>query len=193
MVVWHAGFALAAVAPGPRVGMFLGSTIAEGGALMTTMEQLGPDLRAFLTMYKWMRIDPVPWAVLGKPLSESRIGLVVNACMTMPDQSPFDAEQPDNDPSIRIVPSDTDPRVLVNTYPGQGFDHAGLQADPNLLIPLDRLREMIGSSELGELGPRVVSLCGHITKPKVLIAETAPEIARMFVEDGIDVALLVPA
>ena len=160
---------------------------------MTTMEKLNPDLRAFLTMYKWARIDPVPWAVLAKPLAESRIGLVVNACMTMPDQPPFNAELPDNDPSIRTVPSDTDPLALENTYPGQGFDHAGLEADPNLLVPLDRLREMVTSGELGELGPRVVSLCGHLTKPKVLIEETAPEIARMFVEDGIGVAVLVPA
>jgi len=160
---------------------------------MTTMERLDPELRTFLTMYKWTRIDPVPWAVPSKPLSQSRIGLVVHACMTMPDQPPFDAEQPDNDPSIRILPSDTDPRTLVNTYPGQGFDHAGLQSDPNLLIPLDRLRAMVDTGELGELGPRVVSLCGHLTKPKVLIEETAPEIARMFAEDGIDVALLVPA
>lgn len=160
---------------------------------MTTMEKLNPELRAFLTMYKWARIDPVPWAAVVKPLSESRVGLVVHACMTMPDQPPFNAELPDNDPSIRIVPSDTDPRALVNTFSGQGFDHVGLQADPNLLIPLDRLHEMEATGELGEIGPRVVSLCGHLTKPKVLIAETAPEIARMFVEDGIDVALLVPA
>lgn len=160
---------------------------------MTTMEKLNPELRTFLTMYKWTRIDPVPWAASGKPLADSKIGLVVHACMTMPDQPPFNAELPDNDPSIRIVPSDTDPRVLVNTYPGQGFDHAGLQSDPDLLIPINRLREMVDSGELGELGPRVVSLCGHLTKPKVLIEETAPEIARMFAEDGIDVALLVPA
>jgi len=160
---------------------------------MTTMEKLDPDLRAFLTMYKWTRIDPVPWTAVDKPLSESRIGLVVHACMTMPEQPPFNAELPDNDPSIRIVPSETDPRILVNTFPGQGFDHAGLAADANLLVPLDRLREMVGTGELGELGPRTVSLCGHLTKPKVLIADTAPDIAHMFVDDGIDVALLVPA
>ena len=52
---------------------------------------------------------------------------------------------------------------------------------------------MAESGEIGEVGPRTVSLCGHLTKPKVLIEETAPQIARMFVEDGIDVALLVPA
>ena len=55
-------------------------------------------------MYKWQRIDPVPFAPMSKPLSEARVGLVVMACMTMPDQEPFDVSQPDNDPSIRIVP-----------------------------------------------------------------------------------------
>jgi hypothetical protein len=160
---------------------------------MATMENLNPDLRTFVKMYKWQRIDPVPWAEPGRPLSDSRVGLVVNACMTMPDQPPFDAEQPDNDPSIRIVPSETDPRMLVNTFPGQGFDHAGPFADPNLLIPLDRLREMHDRGEIGGLTPRTVSLCGHLPKPKALIEETAPEIARMFVEDGAEVVIVVPA
>ena len=160
---------------------------------MATMASLPPDVRSFVSIYKWQRIDPIPWAAPRKPLAGSRVGLAVHACMIMPDQVPFDAEQPGNDPSIRIVPSDTDPRVLVNTYPGQAFDHAGLQADPNLLIPLDRLREMIERDEIGEITPRTVSLCGHITKPDVLMAETAPKVARMFVEDGADIVILVPA
>ena len=160
---------------------------------MATMEALNPELRTFLKMYKWQRIDPVPWAAPRIPLSDSQVGLVVNACMTMPDQPPFDAEQPGNDPSIRIVPSDTDPSVLVNTFPGQSFDHAGLFADPNLLIPLDRLREMHDRGEIAGITPRTVSLCGHLPKPKALMEETAPEIAAMFVEDGADVVVLVPA
>ena len=52
---------------------------------------------------------------------------------------------------------------------------------------------MVVGGEIGGIGPRTVSLCGHITKPDVLIEETAPQIARMFVDDEIDVALLVPA
>lgn len=160
---------------------------------MATMEGLDPELRTFLKMYKWQHIDPVPWTTPAKRLSDSRIGLVVNACMVMPDQPPFDAEKPDNDPSIRIVPSDTDPRVLVNTFPGQAFDHAGLFADPNLLVPLDRLREMRDRGEIGGVTPRTVSLCGHLPKPKVLMEETSPEIAGMFVDDGADAVVLVPA
>lgn len=160
---------------------------------MTTMDKLSPELRTFLTMYKWHRIDPVPWAEPLQPLNRSRVALVVMACMTMPDQPPFKAEQPDNDASLRIVPSTSDPCSLVNTYPGQAFDHAGLSLDANILVPLDRLREMERDGEIGGITPRVASICGHLPKPRRLIEETAPQIALMFAEDLADVALLVPA
>lgn len=160
---------------------------------MATLEEMPADVRSFVKAYQWQRIDPVPWAEVKKRLSDSRVGVVVTACMVMPDQPPFDAEQPGNDPSIRIVSRHVDPHVLVNTFPGQAFDHAGLREDPNLLIPLDRLREMVWLGEIGEITTRVVSLCGHITKPKRLVGETAPEIAQIFGEDAADTVILVPA
>lgn len=160
---------------------------------MTTLDKLSPELRTFVKMYKWQHIDPVPWAPPIQLLKESKVGLVVLACMTLPDQPPFEAERPDNDPSIRIIPSDVDPCTLVNTYPGQGFDHSGLQQDANLLVPLDRLRDMVRSGEIGSIAPRMVSMCGHIIKPEVLIEQTAPEVALLFAEDMADVVLLVPA
>lgn len=160
---------------------------------MATMSGLDPELRAFLTMYKWQRIEQVPWAEVKESIERSRVGVVVTACMTAPDQPPFDAYQPENDASMRVYPPHTLPSTLVNTYPEQSFDHAALQQDANVLVPLDRLREMVDNGEIGELGPRVVSLCGHLPKPQRLIAETAPEIARMFLEDEVDCALIVPA
>ena len=161
--------------------------------VMTTMDRLTPELRTFVKMYKWQQVDPVPWASPIGLLKDSLVGLVVMACMTLPDQPPFEAERPENDASMRIVPSETDPCTLVNTYPGQGFDHSGLQLDANLLIPLDRLRDMERAGLIGGIAPRTVSLCGHITKPQRLIEETAPQIASLFAEDLADVVLLVPA
>ena len=160
---------------------------------MATMDELQPDVRAFVQMYRRQRIDPVPWSDVWTSLSRSRVGLVVTACMTMPGQPPFTADGPDNDPTMRIVPSNTDPDSLVNTFPGQAFDHSGLAADANLLVPLDRLAQMAVLGEIGDISPRTVSLCGHLPKPKRLMEETAPQIAQMFVEDGADVVLLVPA
>jgi len=160
---------------------------------MATMEELPQGVRDFVRAYQWHRIDPVPWAEVHTPISEARVGLVVTACMVNPGDPPFDAEQPDNDSSIRIVRADADPAELLNTFPGQAFDHAGLETDANLLVPIDRLREMAEAGNIGELAPRVISLCGHITKPRRLIEFTAPEIARVFTEDEADVVLLVPA
>lgn len=160
---------------------------------MARTEELPQGLRTFIEMYAWQRNDPVTWAPVDRPLSSSRVGLVVMACMTMPDQPPFRAEEPDFDPSIRIVPSDTDPRTLVNTYPEQAFDHAGLRSDADLLIPLDRLREMVADGEIRRLAPRAVSMCGHLPHPQRLIEETAPQVAHLFLEDAADVVLLVPA
>jgi D-proline reductase (dithiol) PrdB len=160
---------------------------------MARMEDLPPEVKTFVQMYAWQRIDPVPWTKVRKPLADSRIGLVVTACMTMPGQEPFHADQPGNDPSVRVISSVAPPSALVNTYSTQAFDHAGLQADANLLVPLDRLREMAVVSEIGELAPRTVSLCGHLPKPRVLMDETAPGIARLFVDECVDAVLLVPA
>ena len=160
---------------------------------MTTMDELPQQIRTFVKMYAWQTIDPVPWTPPRKPLSESRVGLVVTACMTGPDQPPFQPLEPDFDSSMRVVPSTIDPASLVNTYPEQAFDHAGLRQDANLLIPLDRLREMQRSGEIGEIGPRTVSLCGHLPKPGKLMSDTAPAIARLFKEDEADVVLIVPA
>jgi D-proline reductase (dithiol) PrdB len=160
---------------------------------MATMQSLSPELRTFVRMYKWQHIDPVPWATPVGLLRDATVGLVVNACMIAPGQPPFHAERPENDSSMRVIPSATDPCTLVNTYPGQAFDHAGLELDANLLVPLDRLRDLERSGEIGAIAPRMVSLCGHITKPQQLIEETAPEIALLFAEDQADVVLLVPA
>ena len=110
------------------------------------MEELSPQLRTFVQMYAWRRIDPVPWAPVIKSLAESRVGLVFMACMVTPKQQPFTPREPDFDASLRIVASDTDPRTLVNTYPEQAFDHSVLAQDPNVIIPLDRLREMAAAA-----------------------------------------------
>lgn len=143
--------------------------------------------RMFLKAYPWRRIDPVPCTPLRKPLAESRIALVTTAGLHLPDQTPFDCDQRGGDTSYRIIPSDADVSTLLEAHRSETFDHAGVQADPNLAFPLDRLREM-GLP----LAPRHLSFMGSITAPGRLIAESAPEAAQLLVDDGVDVALLVP-
>ena len=141
--------------------------------------------RMFLKSYPWRRIDPVPCAPLRKPLAEARLAIVTTAGLHLPSQPPFDHDLRGGDTSYRVIPSDVDVSTLLESHRSESFDHAGVQADPNLAFPLDRVRDL-------QLAPRHLSFMGSITKPGRLIAETAPEAAQLLVDDGVEAALLVP-
>jgi len=159
---------------------------------MATQDSLRMTDRIFVTTYPWRRIDPVPWTPLAKPLSACRLALVSSAGLVLPGQQPFDDRIRGGDFSFREIPADADPRTLVDTHRSAAFDHAGMASDPNLAFPLDRARELAASGFVGSLNRRHLSFMGSITAPGRLVRETAPEAARLLVEDGVDVALLVP-
>lgn len=149
-------------------------------------------VRLFLKAYRWRRIDPVPWAPLTKPLAQARLALVSTAGMVSPNQRPFDESYRGGDPSFREIPTDTPVGSLLLTHRSESFDRSGIEQDPNLGFPLDRLRELTASGRIGSLAPRHFSFMGSITAPGRLIAETAPEAAQRLAQDAADVALLVP-
>jgi D-proline reductase (dithiol) PrdB len=72
------------------------------------------------------------------------------------------------------------------------FDISGIASDRNLALPLDRLKAMAGDAVIGSPAPRHFSFMGSIAAPGRLIANTAPEVARMLVEDAVDAVLLTP-
>jgi D-proline reductase (dithiol) PrdB len=148
--------------------------------------------RTFLRAYRWRKIDPVPWAPLEKSLSECRLGLVSSAGFVTPEQPAFDGSMRGGDPSFRSIPSDFPVADLIDTHRSDSFDHEGMLRDPNLAFPLDRARELVESGRIGSAADAHVSFMGSITAPGRLIRDTAPEIARRFVDDRVDVALLVP-
>ncbi len=159
---------------------------------MARISDLPLWLRVVLTAYPWRRIDPVPLARLRKPLSESRVALVTTAGLVPPGVAPFDDGVKGGDFSYRVIRGDADVRTLTEHHRSESFDHAGILEDANLAFPLDRLRELAGRGEIGEVAPRHLSFMGSITAPGHLASRTAPEAAELLGEDGVDVALLVP-
>jgi len=149
-------------------------------------------LRVFLRAYRWRRVDPVPWTPLRRPLSESRLALVSSAGFVLPGQVPFDESKRGGDPSFREIPSDTEAGVLVDTHRSEAFDHTAMCRDPNLAFPVDRIRELASRGRIGSVSPRHLSFMGSLTAPGRLVRDTAPAAARSLVDDGVDVALLVP-
>ena len=159
---------------------------------MARLDELRLSDRIFVRTYRWRRIDPVPWTPLPRPLAECRLALVTSAALVLPDQEPFDDEVRGGDTSFREIPADTDVKTLIETHRSQSFDHAGIARDPNVAFPIDRARELAAAGRIGEVNRRHLSFMGSITAPGRLIRDSAPAAARLLVEDGVDVALLVP-
>ena len=159
---------------------------------MATLAELSRRERLFVTGYPWRRLKPMPWSRPARPLSESRLALISTGGMVMPGQEPFSQQLRGGDSSFRVIPADADPATLQLTHKSGAFDRSGILADANLAFPLDRLRERVIDGTIGNLAPRHLSFMGSITAPRRLIKETAPAAAAVLVNDGVEVALLVP-
>ena len=148
--------------------------------------------KLFLKAYPWRRIDPVPWAPLKKPLNDSRAVVISSAGLVRPNQEPFDDSIRGGDYSFREIPSDTNILTLMDTHRSDLYDHSALKQDPNLAFPLDLMRELVKYGRIGSLNHRHLSLMGSITAPGRLVKKTTPPEVRKLVEDGVDIALLIP-
>ncbi len=142
--------------------------------------------------YPFRRVDWRPGALLCKPLSEARIALITTAGFYLPGQTPFDQSFRHDDCSYREIPWGTPTDILQIGQSSNAFDHSGIEADRNLTLPLDRLQELIESGFIGSSAPRHFSIMGSIIAPAKLINESAPEIARKLMGDGVDAVLLAP-
>jgi D-proline reductase (dithiol) PrdB len=70
------------------------------------------------------------------------------------------------------------------------FDRTGFQEDVNVVLPLDRLRELAIMQEVGSVASVHYSFMGA-THPAKMQA-TARHLAGLLKQDAVDIALLVP-
>lgn len=137
--------------------------------------------------------DPIPWAVPRLPLGEATVALVTTGGVHLKTDVPFDMEDPDGDPSYRVVPVAAGSEALAITH--DYYDHADAERDPNLVLPIERLRTLCEAGAVGRLHPAAYSFMGHIDGPHVetLRGRTAREVAAHLRRAEVDYALLVPA
>jgi hypothetical protein len=133
----------------------------------------------------------LPWTPFAGTLAASRVSVVVTAGLYLDGQEPFDVDAADGDPTFRELPSDLAWKDLRIAHPH--FSHRRFREDPNVILPLDRLRELVAAGVLGGLAPRFFSFgFGGLIRG----AGESPyrrEVARRMRADGADLALLVPA
>jgi D-proline reductase (dithiol) PrdB len=142
--------------------------------------------------HQFIEAKDIPWAPLSKPLRESRIAMVTTAGVHLKSQPPFNMEDPDGDATFRAFPMDADQADLTITH--KYYDHSAADRDINVVLPIDRLRELRAEGVIGSIGPTLYSFMGHIDGPhlKTLMKQTAPEVAERLVQDGAEAVFLTP-
>ena len=137
--------------------------------------------------------EEVPWSPLRKPLAQSRVAVVTTAGVHHRSQPPFDMQDPDGDPSFRVLRAERigeDYRITYDYY-----DHTDAEKDLNIVLPLDRLREFGVEGIIGGLADTHYGFMGHIDGRQIpiLIEKSAREVAGRLKASRVDVVLLTPA
>lgn len=159
---------------------------------MAEFSELDLRYRLQMAMYRWRRVEPTGWTPLPVPLRRARIGLVTTAGLFRPAvDEPF-TEIRGGDFTFRAIPDDVEMSSLKVGQTSAAFDRGPVEADANAALPIERLRALVQQGEVGSAAPRHLSFNGSITAPGRLVSESAPAAARLFAEDGVQGALLVP-
>jgi len=106
-------------------------------------------------------------------------------------QQPFDAANPLGDYSVRLLPSSTPLDALAIAH--DHYDHAAVNQDPQVLIPLRHLEDLVAEGVIGELATSMVSFMGYQPDVTQVIDETIAATLQAAQAEGVRAALLVPA
>ena len=122
-----------------------------------------------------------------KPLADSRIALVTSSAIHHCDDPAFRPMEH----GFRTIPADVDFADLAQSHVSANFDRAGFQLDPNVVFPLERLRELGEQGVIGSVANRHYSFVGAQAELNHL-ESAGLEMGRLMKDEGVDAALLVP-
>lgn len=159
---------------------------------MASLDDLKLSYRLFMRAYPYRRVEWRPGARLRKPLQECTVAVVTTAAFHLPSQPAFDESLRGGDWSYRAIPASVTLPSLQIAHKSDAFDHRGIEADKNLALPLDRLRELAVAGHIGALAHTHYSFMGSITAPARLMAESAPAVAALLLQQQVDAVLLTP-
>ncbi|MEE3185918.1 MAG: glycine/sarcosine/betaine reductase selenoprotein B family protein [Actinomycetota bacterium] len=131
-------------------------------------------------------IGPGKW-VTPPAVDKATVAMVSTAGLHRRTDPPFTMGSLD----YRIIPGDIQFGDLVVSHISANFDRSAFGQDPNVVFPMDRLRELAAAGEIGGVARWHYSFMGAMPDPS-RFEETGEEIGRLMAQDGVDVALLVP-
>jgi D-proline reductase (dithiol) PrdB len=147
----------------------------------------------------WSKVSPiarstdVPWTPMAKPLMACRITLITTGGLHLRTDQPFNMDDPKGDPTFRVIPADAQPADLTITH--NYYNHADADRDFNILLPLDRIKDLTQGGYLGGLTSSHYSFMGHIDGSHVATLENQilPALLANIRSERPDFVLLTPA
>ncbi len=115
----------------------------------------------------------VPFTPYDRDLTNATVALVSASGVYLSDQEPFPTEDP-GDATYRAIPATTESSSLRIAH--HHYDHSEADADPNIVFPIDTLRELAREGVIAAVNENNYSY-GFTTRLRELYETTFPEIA----------------
>ena len=129
--------------------------------------------------------DETPF-VTGPPLNERRVSLISTAGLHRRGDRLFS----DNSGDYRIISGDIAAGDLVMSHVSTNFDRLGFQQDPNVMLPLDRLKELADLGVISSAADFHFSFMGA-TPPENMQASIR-DLIDLLRKDNVDAVVLCP-
>ena len=124
--------------------------------------------------------------VSGPKLSERRVAIVSSAALILRGDAPF----PVGSGEYRAVPASWNSADILMSHVSINFDRAGFQRDINVVLPVDRLRELVAEGRIGSVAATHFTVMGS-TDPAAM-AEAADGMAASMKADKVNAVVLTP-
>lgn len=131
--------------------------------------------------------DPPRLTTLRKPIADSTVGVFVSCGAQMPEDPPLGETE---DISFRLLNRTTPLSRLVISH--KTVVRKWALEDPNVAVPLDRMKELEAEKTIGRLAHTAVSMVGSIERFTELIEQTVPAIKQIYDSQGVDLVFLFP-
>ena len=138
--------------------------------------------------YQWVHNESAPaFEQLSKPLSQSKVGLAGSGGIYSHGQIAFHFK---DDFSYREIDTTQDTSHLRATH--FAYDLTDARQDPNVVFPIDTLKRCVAQGLIGSLSETAYAFMGGIYSARKVKNVLAPALAERFIQDEVDVVLLVP-
>ncbi len=152
---------------------------------MARIEDIPEPTRAHILALDCPRFDTSPF-VIGPPLAERRVAVLTTAALHPRGTPPF----PAGTGEVRSLAATLPAASLVMSHISINFDRTGFQRDLNVVLPLDRLREMAAEGVIGGVAETHYALMGS-TDPRAM-AESTDQVMGQLRQEQVDAVLLTP-